>query len=170
MFRPRCSTKMYHVPRLSDASLQSLCKTKWLLKLRWGWRYVRSNVKTTKSLLWILLPSFPSYLIFTQIMFLQAAEHLAFQLSFIRVFLVENWLAKLRHIPTAGLLQFHVETEIWILLYLSFGYHLLTSKWMRYFIMWWLINLYLNLQHLRVQNIVTLSFALVQPLTRMAQW
>ena len=28
MFRPRCSTKMYHVPGLIAALLQSLCRTK----------------------------------------------------------------------------------------------------------------------------------------------
>ena len=33
MFRPRCSTKMHHVPGLSATSLQSLGKTKWLHKL-----------------------------------------------------------------------------------------------------------------------------------------
>ena len=50
MFRPRFSTKMHHMPGLTAASLQSLCKTKWLLKLGWGWRYVRSNTKIAKSL------------------------------------------------------------------------------------------------------------------------
>ena len=39
------------IPVLSAASLQSLCKIKWLLKLGWGWRYVRSNTKIAKSLL-----------------------------------------------------------------------------------------------------------------------
>ena len=48
MFRPRF---LHHLAGLSAASLQSLCKTKWLLKLWWGWCYVRSNAKTAKSLL-----------------------------------------------------------------------------------------------------------------------
>ena len=42
---------MHHLLRLSAASLQSLCKTKWLLNLGCGWRYVRSNTKIAKSLL-----------------------------------------------------------------------------------------------------------------------
>ena len=39
------------MPGLSAASLQSLCKIKRLLKLEWGWRYVRSNTKIAKSLI-----------------------------------------------------------------------------------------------------------------------
>ena len=31
------------MPGLSAASLQSLCKIKWLLKLGWGWCYIHSN-------------------------------------------------------------------------------------------------------------------------------
>ena len=50
MLRPRCSIKMHRVLGLSAASLQSPCKTKWLLKLGWGWHYVRSNAKIAKSL------------------------------------------------------------------------------------------------------------------------
>ena len=51
MLRPRRSTNMHHVQGQSAASLQSLCKTKWLLKLGWGWHYVRSNAKIAESLL-----------------------------------------------------------------------------------------------------------------------
>ena len=37
------------------ASLLSLCMTKWLHKWRRGWRYVRSNAKNAKSLLFRVL-------------------------------------------------------------------------------------------------------------------
>ena len=51
MLRPRRSIKRHHVLGLSAVLLQSLCKTKWLLKLGWGWHYFCSNVKIAKSLL-----------------------------------------------------------------------------------------------------------------------
>ena len=49
MLRPRRSIKMHHVLGLSAVSLKSLCKNKWLLKLGWGWHYVRSNMKIAES-------------------------------------------------------------------------------------------------------------------------
>ena len=37
------------MPELSAALLQSLQDYQWLLKLGWGWRYVRSNTKIAVS-------------------------------------------------------------------------------------------------------------------------
>ena len=51
MLRPRRSIKMHHVLGLNAVLLQSLCKTKWLLKLGWRWHYVHSNMKIAKSLI-----------------------------------------------------------------------------------------------------------------------
>ena len=49
MLKPRRSIKIHHVLGLSTVLLQSLCKTKWLLKLGWGWHYVCSNSNAIKQ-------------------------------------------------------------------------------------------------------------------------